>query len=314
MMDRRDQLVTLFGGSGFIGRYVAQELLRSGARVRIAARDPRRGWFLKPLGGLGQTQFVTANPRRPATVAAAVAGADAVINLIGVLAGDFEAAHVTAPRVIAEAVAGAKVGALVQISAIGADPASPSRYGQSKAAGEAAVRGAFPGATIIRPSVVFGPEDQFVNRFAGMVRMMPVLPVIRGAAKFQPIYVVDLARAIAAAALDPAAHGGKTVELGGPEVVTMSALMERIMAWTGHRRPILSVPDIAGDALSRLGFLPGAPITRDQWQMMLRDNVVSDGGEGLAAFGIEPTPMGAVAPDWLIPYRRHGRFSKLNAA
>ena len=308
------RLVTLFGGGGFLGRYVAQELLRAGVRVRVAERDPSDAWYLKPLGELGQTQFVAASVTSPATVAHAVRGADAVVNLVGVLKGDFDAIHRKGAANVAAAAKAAGVGALVHISAIGADPQSASGYGRSKGEGEAAVRTAFPGATIIRPSIVFGPEDAFINRFARLATIAPMVPVIGGAAKFQPVYVVDLARAIASAAVDPGTHAGKTYEIGGPEVVTMRELNARIAAWTDHKRPLTNVPDIVAEAISRFGFLPGAPLTRDQWLMLQQDNVVAADAEGLEAFGIEPTPMAAVAPDWLVRYRRHGRFAKQRAA
>ena len=291
------RLVTLFGGGGFLGRYVAQELLKAGARVRIAERDPSDAWFLKPLGGLGQTQFVPASVTKPASIARAVEGADAVVNLVGILKGDFDAIH--------------RRGAanVVHISAIGADPESPSAYGRSKGEGEAAVRAAFPEATIVRPSVVFGQEDGFLNRFAAM-QALPFVPVLRGVAKFQPVWVADVARAIAAAAMKPTAHAGKTYELGGPEVVTMTALNEWLAKATGREPNFVPVPDFAGAILATLmGVLPGAPITRDQWLMLQKDNIVSPGAKGLEAFGIAPTPMEAVAPGWLVQYRPHGRFA-----
>ena len=303
------RLVTLFGGGGFLGRYVAQELLKAGARVRIAERDPSDAWFLKPLGGLGQTQFVPASVTKPASVAHAVEGADAVVNLVGLLKGDFDAIHRKGAANVAAAAHAAGADALVHVSAIGADTDSPSAYGRSKGEGEAAVREAFPGATIVRPSVVFGQEDGFLNRFAAM-QAMPFVPVLRGAVKFQPVWVADVARAIAAAAMAPAAHAGKTYELGGPEVVTMTALNEWLAKATGRDPNFVPVPDFAGGILATLmGVLPGAPITRDQWLMLQQDNVVSPGAKGLEAFGIAPTPMEAVAPAWLVQYRPHGRFA-----
>ncbi|MBM3928966.1 MAG: complex I NDUFA9 subunit family protein, partial [Sphingomonadales bacterium] len=216
----KDKLVVLFGGGGFVGRYVAQALLAAGARVRIAQREPKAAFFLKPLGGLGQTQFVAADVRKPDSIARAVTGADAVVNLVGAFA-DMTALHVDGARVIAEAAQAAGAGALVHISAIGADPESESEYGRSKGEGEAAVRAAFAGATILRPSLVFGPEDEFTNRFAAMIARMPVVPVLRGSAKFQPVYVKDVARVIVAALADPKAFAGRTLELGGPDVLTM---------------------------------------------------------------------------------------------
>ncbi|MFW2831550.1 complex I NDUFA9 subunit family protein [Sphingomonas sp. ID0503] len=308
-----DKIVTLFGGDGFIGRYVAQALLRAGARVRIAGRNPKRAFFLKPQAALGQVQFLAAGPAKPGTVAAALRGADAAVNLIGTLDGDFDAAHVDAVRVIANAAKAEGVARLVQISAIGADPASASAYARSKGEGEREATRAFPNATIIRPSVVFGPEDNFINRFARMGQIMPVLPVVGAGAKFQPVYVVDLAAAIAKAALDPS-YAGRTFEIGGPEVLTMAELNGRVLEWIGHKRAPLVLPDMIGDIVSRFGFLPGAPITRDQWLMLQKDNVAGAGVEGLDAFGIKPTPMAAVAPDWLVRYRRQGRFAKLRTA
>lgn len=307
-------LVTLFGGGGFIGRYVAQELLSAGARVRLAERDPRHAWFIKSLGGLGQTQFAAADVTRPDSVARAVAGSDVVINLVGILNGDFDAVHVAGARNVAEAARDADVGALVHVSAIGADAAAESAYGRSKGEGEAAVRAAFADATIIRPSVVFGPEDQFVNRFAALARL-PVLPVIRGSVRLQPVFVADVARAIAAAALEPARYARRTFELGGPEVLSMADLNAWIARATGRAPAIVQIPDGAARLMARLGgWAPGAPITWDQWLMLQKDNVVASGAEGFAAFGIDPCPLEAVAPGWLVQYRRHGRFARPSAA
>jgi uncharacterized protein YbjT (DUF2867 family) len=303
------RLVTLFGGGGFLGRYVAQELLKAGARVRIAERDPSDAWFLKPLGGLGQTQFVPASITKPATVAHAIQGSDSVVNLVGILKGDFDSVHRKGAANVAEAAKAAGVESLVHVSAIGADSESPSAYGRSKGEGEAAVRAAYPGATIVRPSIVFGQEDGFLNRFAPM-QAMPFVPVLRGAVKFQPVWVADVARAIAAAALDPGAHAGKTYELGGPEVVTMAELNAWLAKATGHNPTHVPIPDAVGGILATVaGALPGAPITRDQWKMLQADNVVAPGAKGLEAFGIKPTPMEAVAAAWLVRYRPHGRFA-----
>lgn len=302
----KDKMVTVFGGGGFVGRYAVQALLRAGARVRIAERDPRDAVFLKPQGGLGQTQFVAADIRRPDTVARAVAGADAVVNLVGILKGDFHTFHVDGARHVAEAARDAGVAALVHVSAIGADPNSPSAYGRSKGEGEAGVRAAFPAAAILRPSIMFGREDDFINRFADLIRLLPVVPVIRAAAKFQPVYVGDVAKAIVAAL----ARGGETFELGGPEVISMGALNRWIGAATGRQRLFLDLPDgIAGAMATATGWLPGAPITRDQFAMLQTDNIVR-GADGLAALGVGATPLEAVAPGWLVQYRRHGRFAK----
>ncbi|HEY0446775.1 MAG TPA: complex I NDUFA9 subunit family protein [Allosphingosinicella sp.] len=305
-----DRLVTVFGGGGFLGRYVCQQLYKTGARVRIAQRDPGQAWFLKPLGGLGQSQFVAADIRDREQVLAAVKGSDAVVNLVGILKGDFRQIHVDGARHVAEAAAAHGAAALVHVSAIGADPDSPSAYGRSKGEGEQEVRAAFPSATIVRPSVVFGREDNFINRFAGLARLMPALPIIRGATRFQPVFAANVGRAIAAAALDPRAHAGKTYELGGPQVLTMRELNQWIGDATGRKRVLIDVPDGIGAMMAGLlGWLPGAPITSDQWLMLQRDNVVSEGAEGLAAFGITPTPLAAVSEGWLTAYRRHGRFA-----
>ena len=304
------RLVTLFGGGGFLGRYVAQELYRTGARIRIVERDPRRAYFLKPLGGLGQTQFLAADIRKPHQVLEAVKGSDAVVNLVGTLKGDFEAIHIDGAANVAEACALEGIRSLVHISAIGADPDSDSRYGSSKGLGEQSVRNAVASATIMRPSIVFGREDNFINRFAGMIRLSPVIPVIRPRTRFQPVYAADVGKAVCAAALHPRDHGGKTYELGGPQVLSMRELMEWIAETTGWDRQLVDVPDSVGAALARLvGWLPGAPITWDQWMMLGRDSVVAPGAEGLRHFGIAPTPLAAVSEGWLTAYRRGGRFA-----
>lgn len=309
----RDKLITLFGGGGFVGRYVAQELLATGARVRIAQRDPRRAFFLKPLGGLGQTQFVAADVTRPDTIARAIDGSDAVVNLVGTFT-DYERIQIDGAKLVAEAARAAGAGALVHISAIGADAESPSRYGRSKAGGEAAVRAAFPDATILRPSVVFGREDQFINRFAGLIASpLPVVPVLKPDAQFQPVHVVDVARAVVAAVRDVGVHGGHTYELGGPDVMTMLDLHQWIAQATGREKTFAPLPDALGGAIASMGFLPGAPITRDQWLMLQRDNVVASGAAGFEQLGITPTPLGAVAPAWLVLYRRQGRFGQNRA-
>jgi NADH dehydrogenase len=309
MPPKTDILVTVFGAGGFLGRYVAQSLLKTGVRIRAAERDPRRAWYLKPLGGLGQVQFVRANVTDRDAVAAAVQGSDAVVNLVGILKGPFRKIHVDGARNVAEAAAAAGVPSLVHISAIGADPESESAYGRTKGEGEEAVRAAFPAATIVRPSIAFGQEDNFINRFARMARLMPVLPVIRPTWKLQPVHAADLGKAIALAALDPKSHAGQTYELGGPNVMTMAELNKWICDTTGRHRPLALLPDPVGKAIARLtGWLPMAPITWDQWLMMSRDNVAT--GPGFEAFGLHPAPLAAIAPAWLVPFRRHGRFAK----
>lgn len=303
----KDRLVTMIGGGGFAGRYVAQALLKAGARVRIAQRDPRSAWFLKPLGGLGQTQFVAADVRRPDTLARAIAGSDAVVNLAGVFGSAMDAVNADGAGNAAKAAAAAGATAYVQISAIGADPESPSAYGRSKGEGEAQVRAAFPNATILRPSLMFGPEDQFVNRFAGIAARAPFVPVLKGGTRIQPVFVADVAAAIVKALDDPQRFGGQTLELGGPDVMTFTQFNKWVVETIGNGKPVVELPDFVGAGLATLGFLPGAPITWDQWLMLQQDNVAA--GDGLAALGVTPTPIGAAAPPWLIRYRKNGRFN-----
>jgi len=301
-------LITIFGGGGFIGRYVCEVLLKTGARLRVAVRDPRRAWFLQPLGSVGQASAIAADLTKPATVERAVEGADAVINLVGVFKGDLEAVHVQGAGKLAAAAKKAGAKALVHISAIGVDAESESTYSQTKARGEQAVRAAFPKATIIRPSTVFGPEDDFTNRFAAMADL-PLLPVIAPRSRFQPVYVRDLARAIADAALAPGVHGGKTYELAGPEAMSMRELNERIAKMAGCTPDLIEVPDFVAAGIAMFGFLPGAPLSRDQWLMLRKDNVPSGKLPGFKEFGITPTPLGAVAPEWLGRFKKGGRFA-----
>lgn len=312
------KLITLFGGGGFVGKHMAQALMAAGARVRIAQRHPSRAYSIKALGNLGQCQFVAVDATKAGSVAKAMVGSDAVINLIGVLKGDFASAHVTTTRNIAAAAA-AIGAAMVQVSAIGADPDSPSAYGRSKAEAEAAARSAVPGAIILRPSIIFGRDDQFINRFAGMIRSASALPlspvpVVSGDTKFQPVFVGDVAAAAVAALADPAA-AGKTFELGGPQQISMRDLLAWIGRTTGHQPLLIDVPAFAASALATAtGWLPSAPITRDQLAMLGSDNVVSDGANGLAQLGVAPTPLDAVAREWLDIYRPHGRFTKTSTA
>ena len=301
-------LITVFGGSGFIGRYVCEALLKTGARLRIAVRDPRKAWFLQPLGSVGQVSAVQADLARPGTIERAVEGADAVINLVGVFKGDLETLHVQGPGKPAAAARKAGARAFVHVSAIGVDADSQSTYSQTKARGEQAVKAAFAKATIIRPSTVFGPEDDFTNRFAGMTDL-PLLPVIAAKSRFQPVYVRDVAKAIAAAALDPGKHGGKTYELAGPEALSMRELNERIAQMAGAKPDLVEVPDFVAAGIALFGFLPGAPLSRDQWLMLQKDNVPSGKQPGFKEFGITPTPLGAVAPEWLSRYKKGGRFA-----
>lgn len=301
-------LVTVFGGGGFIGRYVCEYLLRSGARVRVAQRLPRKAFFLQPLGQVGQIDFVAADVSKPASVELAVSGADAVVNLVAVMGRGMTAINVDGAANVARASAAAGAKALIQVSAIGADANGTSDYAQSKGRGEAAVKAAFPGATIVRPSLVFGPEDQLTNRFAGLLALLPFYPVIAPDTKFQPVYVRDLGQAIAKAALEPARHNGKTYEIGGPDVLTMRALTAEIGRLSGHPKELIDMPSFASSALARLGFLPGAPLTWDQWLMLQQDNVAAKKSKGLADFGIAPTPLRAVGEEWLGRFREGGRF------
>ena len=303
-----ERLVTMFGGGGFLGRYVAQALFRTGVRVRIAQTNPGKAYTLKPLAGVGQIQFARVDIRDRDRVREAVRGSSAVINLVGVLSGDFKGLHVDGARNIAEAAAATGAESLVHVSAIGADPASASAYGRSKGDGEAAVRAGFADAAILRPSILFGREDHFINRFATMMRVAPIVPVIAPRAKFQPIYVGDVADAVVAALSGDAA--GKTYELGGPQVLTMGELLRWIADATGRSPLFVDVPDVVASALaSGLGWAPGAPITKDQWLMLQHDNVVAPGASGLADLGVSATPLAAVTEGWLSAYRRNGRFA-----
>lgn len=308
MIERAEELVTVFGGGGFIGRYVCEMLLKSGVRIRVASREPRCAHFLQPLGQVGQVGFVRADIAESDSVTRAVAASTRVVNLCGVMAGNVHGVHVDGARHVAEAAAAAGASALVHVSAIGADPQSPSVYGRTKGEGERAVRAAFPKATIVRPSLVFGPEDQITNRFAGLANL-PVLPIIAPTRKFQPVYVRDLAQAITRAIFAPQAHGGKLFEIGGPQVLTMRELIEAVLEATGQTPQLVAMPDFAAGILSKFGWLPFAPLTKDQWLMLQRDNVAATGTAGLEALAIKPTPLSAVAHEWLGRFHQGGRFS-----
>ena len=300
-------VVTVFGGSGFIGRYVVKRLAQAGHRVRVAVRDPEAALFLKPMGRVGQIVPLAAPVTDEAGVKRAVEGAGTVINLVGILSerrrGDFLAIHAEGAGRVARLAASSGVTRLVQMSAIGADAASPSLYGQSKAAGEQAVRQAFPGAAILRPSVVFGPEDAFFNRFAAMARFLPVMPVIAGGTKLQPVFVGDVADAVIAVLDRP----GTTHELGGPRVWTMREILAYILTETGRHNPLMDVPmGIAEFQAAILGCLPGKLLTRDQLLMLSRDNVAAVGTLGLADLGIIPTPVELAVPPYLARFRPGG--------
>lgn len=308
MIERTEELVTVFGGGGFIGRYVCEFLMKRRVRVRVAQRNPKQAYIIQPLGQVGQFGFVRADITDRNSVRHALRGATAAINLCGVFGSKMRATHVDGARNLAEAARDASLDALVQVSAIGASLQSPSTYSRTKAEGEEAVRHAFPAATVIRPSLVFGPEDEFTNRFAGMARL-PFLPVIAAGRKFQPVYVRDLGKAIAMAALDPQRFGGQTYEIGGPQRMTMIELHRAILEITGQQPEIMPVPDLFASLLSRLGWLPGAPLTRDQWLMLGQDNVPSGALPGLEAFSIRPTPLAAVAYEWLGRFHKGGKFA-----
>lgn len=301
-------LVTVFGGGGFVGRYVCEFLLREGVRIRVAQRHPRKAHFLQPLGQVGQVDLIAADVTRPESAELACAGAEAVVNLVAVMERGMEAINARGAANVARAATKAGAKALVHVSAIGADPNGQAEYARSKGRGEAAVKSAFPGATIVRPSLVFGAEDQLTNRFARLLAMLPIYPVIAPQTRFQPVFVRDLAEAVAAAALDPVRHSGKTYEIGGPEVMTMRELTARIGKLAGQEKELVDMPSFASAGLARLGFLPGAPLTWDQWLMLQQDNVAGSKSKGLAAFGIQPTPLEAVAGEWLSRFRHGGRF------
>lgn len=321
------KLAVVFGGSGFIGRNVVRELAKRGWRVRVAVRRPHLAQFLRPMGYVGQIQLFQANVRYRPSVAEAVKGADAVINLVGILhqqgAQRFDSVQAGGARVIAECAAEAGVPRLVHISAIGADPQSKSLYARSKGLGEAAVRSACPQATILRPSLVFGPEDDFFNRFAAMAALSPLvaLPLFGGGAtRFQPVYVDDVADAVCEAAVQPAA-AGRTYELGGPNVYTFKELMELMLKTIGRKRILLPIPfalgAVIGFAGEALGVVPvfNPPITRDQIRLLKTDNVVGASGEegisGLADLGISPATVEAILPIYMTPYRKYGQFAEL---
>lgn len=302
----QDRVVTVFGGSGFVGTHVAQALLAHGARLRIASRNPEKAARLKPLANLGQIQFLRCDVLREADVAGALYGADAVINLVGAFGGNLRALMGEAPGTIARLAAAGGAQAMVHVSAIGADADSESHYAQAKALGEARVLAAFPQATVLRPSVVFGEDDAFINMFAGLIRMAPVLPVFGPEARIQPLLVDDLAEAAVRALSDPRAHGGKVYELGGPEQITMMELNQRIAAGQNRQRLFVPVPDGASAVFAAL---PGTPMGRDQWIMLKEGSVASAQQGGFAELGIEPRPLGLYLDRWMERYRKYGRFT-----
>ncbi len=304
------QLIVVLGGSGFFGRHLAQELLSRGARLRIASRHPEQAFALKPLGNLGQVQFARCDVTQVGSLAPVLAGADGVVNLVGAFTGDLGGLQGAGAGRIAAAAKAAGAKAFVHISANGADGASSVGYARSKAEGESAVLSAFAKATILRPSVLFGPDDSFVNMFAGLIAAFPVLPVFGPEAKLQPLFVDDAAQAAANALDDTGKYGGKTYELVGPEVLTMLELNQRIAAAQGRKRLFAALPDIASKGFAILtGWLPFAPLTRSQWALLQASNVASGSLPTTRQLGVNPRPLGLFLDRWMVRYRKHGRFS-----
>ncbi len=305
------RVATVFGGAGFIGRHVVQRLAAAGWIVRVAGRDTERAGRLRVLGGLGQVVPVSASVTDEASVGRAVSGAEAVVNLVGILferkPGDFQRIQAEGAGRVARLAAAAGAKRLVQVSAIGADAGSESLYARTKAEGEAAVRAAFPTATILRPSVVFGEEDQFFNRFAGLGAVLPFMPVVAGGTRFQPVYVGDVADAVMAAITRDDAQG-RTYELGGPRAMSMREVLEFVLEHTGRRKRLVPLPDGLVRFQARVGeMLPTPPLTRDQLILLGRDNLVAEGALTLADLGIAPKAAEAVAPAYLARYRPGGR-------
>lgn len=306
------ELVTVFGGSGFIGRTLVQHLAKAGYRVRVAVRRPNNALFLKPLGDLGQVHLAQANLRNQASVDAAVKDADHVVNLVSVLNQSgpqtFENLHVKAPGLIAEACAAEGVKSFVQISAIGADEESNSKYARTKARGEQAVREKFANATIIRPSVVFGPDDQFFNKFAKVAKIFRMLPVICGDTKMQPVYVGNVADAILRA-IESDDAPGKTYEIGGPRVYTFRELLTMVNKYTKQNVPLIPIPtQLAYVQAFFLGMLPNPLLTIDQVRLLEKNNIVSEGMPGLNDLGVRATPVEAIIPNYLVQHRPTGQF------
>ncbi|HBK92653.1 MAG TPA: complex I NDUFA9 subunit family protein [Parvularcula sp.] len=322
--DGAGKLAVVFGGSGFIGRNVVRELGKRGWRVRAAVRRPHHAQFLRPMGAVGQIQLFQANVRHRPSVARALEGADAVVNLVGLLfqqgAQSFSRVQAAGAALIADCAKAAGVDTFIHMSAIGADPESDSLYARTKGEAERAVRASVPSATILRPSVVFGPEDQFFNKFASMASLVPPflpLPILigGGVTKFQPVYVDDVADAVAAALVKPEARG-KTYELGGPRVYTFRQLLEFMLAETGLKRMLLPAPFAVAPALGLAGEVIGAlpfltpPITRDQVTLLKRDNIVAADALTLADLGLTPETLEAIVPRYLARFRKYGQFAE----
>jgi uncharacterized protein YbjT (DUF2867 family) len=317
-------LVTVFGGSGFLGSQIVRQLAKRGHRVRVAVRRPGGAYRLRLLGDVGQIEVVQANIRDDESVARALEGAEAAVLSVGVLwqsgRQTFEAIQAEGAERVAKAAAAAGVARFVQISAIGADAASPSAYARTKAAGEAAVRKALPHAVIVRPSVVFGPEDDFFNRFADMAARGPVLPLIGGGkTRLQPVFVADVAAAVACALEDPTASG-QTFELGGPSVYAFEGLMRLVLQVTGRKPPLVAIPFGLASVLGRIGDVIGSlglvapPITSDQVELLKTDNVVAPGARGLSDLGVAPTAVEPIIPTYLYRFRKGGQYAEALAA
>jgi NADH dehydrogenase len=303
------QLITIFGGTGYIGNYVAQTLLARGARLRLASRAPNKALDLKPLANLGQLQLMPCDITKEDHVAAALEGASHVVNLVGAFSGDLEKLMGEAPGTIARLAQANGVKSFVHVSAIGADAASPTAYARGKALGETRVLEAFPQATVLRPSIVFGKDDNFLNLFGGMIEMLPVLPVFGPEAKLQLVYADDVAEAVAAALEHPELYGGHTYELGGPEQLSMMEIHERIAEAQGRKRTFLAMPD---GLSATFAAIPGTPMSRDQWTLLKPGSTVAPGARGFAELGIEPKPLGLFLDKWMLRYRKHGRFGAAN--
>lgn len=307
------KIVTILGGSGFVGRHLAQELLARGARLRIASRHPKKAFAIKPLGNLGQVQFAGVDVTKSDSLAAVLAGSDAVVNLVGAFSGNLDALQGKGVGAVAAAAKAAGATAFVHVSAIGADAGSDVAYARTKAEGEDAVLTAFPEATIVRPSLMFGPDDNLVNMFANLIARLPAMPVFAPQAKLQPVFVDDVAEAIANA-LSDASSQGKTFELAGPEVVTMLELNERIARAQGRSRTFAELPDaVSGLIATTTGWLPGAPITSDQFKLLQAGSVASGALPGIADLGVTPRPLGLFLDRWMVRFRKHGRFGAKTA-
>ncbi len=319
------RLVTIYGGSGFVGRYVARRMAKEGWRVRVAVRRPNEAMFVRPYGVVGQVEPVFCNIRDDASVASVMEGADAVVNCVGVLVesgkNSFDAVQAEGPARIARIAAAKGIARMVHVSAIGADAMSDSGYARSKAEGEAGVLEHMPGAVILRPSVIFGPEDEFFNRFAFMAQWSPVLPIVGGRTRFQPVYVDDVAKAAVKGVLGEAAPG--IYELGGPEVRSFRELMDDMLGVIRRKRVVVTMPFWVARIMAfgfdmvqaiTLGLITNGMLTRDQVKNLKRDNVVAEGARGFEALGIAPVPYSSVLPDYLWRFRRSGQYDEIKAS